>query len=143
MQKWKKGEGKKIREISNRTDPGASGNNARPSNFRQSNSFRRNAPDVSSPRGQDPANIGVKSGAYHSGTFARPSINPGAHGNIPRPPGQFAGCFNCGDLTHFMRNCPALPVERQGPQPVQQYQAQQFQPPPQPPQPLAPQSQQP
>ena len=85
VQKGEKGEGKKIREISNRTDPGASGNNARPSNFRQSNSFRRNAPDVSSPRGQDPANIGVKSGAYHSGTFARPSINPGAHGNIPRP----------------------------------------------------------
>ena len=157
VQKWEKGEDKKIREISNRTDPGATGNSGRPSNFRQSHSFRRNAPDAyggapsgqipPSPRGQNPANIGAK-----SGTFARPPVNPGAHGNSFRPPGQFAGCFQCGDPTHFIRNCPVLPAERQGPLPPQnpgQYHSppQPYQPPPQPyppqPQPLPPEPQQP
>jgi len=116
VQKWEKGEGKKIREISNKMEPGATGNNGRQSNFRQSHSFRHTAPNAyggaqsgqypPSSRGQHPTNNGAKLGTYHPGTFARPAVNPGAHGNPPRTPSQFAGCFNCGDLTHFIRDCP-------------------------------------
>jgi len=144
VQKWEKGEGKKIREIPNKPDPGASGNSGRQNNFRQSHSFRHTSPNAyggvqsgqypPSSRGQHPTNYGAKSGTYHPGTFVRPPVNPGAHGNSPRPPNQFAGCFNCGDPTHFMRNCPVFLAEQQG-QPRQQNLSQ-FHSPPQPFQPL-------
>jgi len=161
VQKWEKGEAKKIREISNRTGPGASGNSGQQGNFRQSSSFRHTAlnayggaPRGQYPpgsRGQHPTNYGAKPGTYHAGTFARPPVNPGAHGN-PRLPNQFAGCFQCGDLTHFLRNCPVFPAEQQGQphyqNPSQFHSPQQpYQPPQQPyqppPHPLQPPPQQP
>jgi len=77
VQKLEKGEGKKIREISNKTDPGASANSGRQNNFRQSHSFRHTAPNAyggaqsgqypPSSRGQHPTNYGAKSGTYHPG----------------------------------------------------------------------------
>jgi len=98
-------------------------------NFWQSSSFRHTAPNAyggaqrgqypPGSRGQHPTNYGAKSGTYHPGTFARPPVNYGAQGNFPRPPSQFPGCYRCGDPSHWIKDCPVLQAEQQGPLPQQ------------------------
>jgi len=124
VQKWEKGEGRKIREISNKKDPVSPNNSGRQGNFRQSSSLRHTAPNAyggvqrgqypPSSRGQHPTNYGAKPGTYHPGTFARPPVNYGAQGNFPRPPSQFPGCYQCGDPSHRIKDCPVLRAEQQG-----------------------------
>jgi len=85
-------------------------------------------------------NYGAKSGTYHPGTFARPPVNYGAQGNFPRPPRQFSVCHQCGDPSHWIKDCPVLQAEQQGTLPQQfpspvaspQQPLQPSQPPPQP-----------
>jgi len=129
VQKLEKGEGRKIPEISNTKDPVSPNNSGHQGNFRQSRSFRYTAPNAyggaqsgqypPSSRGQHPTNYGAKPGTYHPGTFARPPVNYGVHGNFPRPPNQFSGCFQCGDSSHWIKDCPVLLAEQQGSLPQQ------------------------
>jgi len=122
VQKWGKGEGKKIPEISNKKDP------VTPNNSGHQN-IRHTAPNAygeaqsgqypPSSRGQHLMNYGAKPGTYHPGTFVRPPVNYGAHGNFPRPPNQFPGCFRCGDPSRWIKDCPVFLAEQQGSLPQQ------------------------
>jgi len=104
--------------------PTTSSNGEFQNNFRQSHSFRHTAPNVyggapsgqfpPSSSGQDPTNYGANPGTYHPSTFV---INYGANGNFYPIPGQNPGCFKCGDLTHWKRECPLFQAEQQGPFP--------------------------
>jgi len=85
VQKCEKGEGRKIPEISNKIDPGATGNSGHQGNFPQSSSFRHTAlnsyggaqrgqypPGL---RGQHPTNYGAV-GYLSSGYFCPSTCSP-------------------------------------------------------------------
>jgi len=59
-----------------------------------------------SSRGPHPANYGNRS------SFAQPPNKYGnRNGNFYRAPNSNPGCFNCGDPTHRVRNCPVSSAE--------------------------------
>jgi len=88
--------------------PATPGNSEPQNNPRQYHSYRHAAPNGygGAPSGQYPPNVHGQYPTNYGGSpgvFVRP---PMVNGNFYRTPSQTPGCFNCGDLTHFRRECP-------------------------------------
>ena len=90
VQKLEKGEGRKIREISNEMPTPST--------------FQKKLEEMD-------AKMDAKLAEFEKRITA--TLN-GTHGNFPRPPNQFSGCFQYGDSSHWTRDCPVFLAEQQG-----------------------------